>query len=50
MGEVENVVELDLILYCKVGSLPMTHLGMPLGASFKSTTIWNPIWRNSNVD
>lgn len=28
---------------CKVCSLPMSYLGMPLGASHKSITIWNPM-------
>ena len=31
------------ILGCRVGSLPMTYLGMPLGVSHKSSPIWNPI-------
>ena len=43
VGEVENIHELADPLYCKVGSLPMTYLGMPLGASSKSMAIWNPI-------
>ena len=30
------------ILGCKVGSLPIPYLGMPLGASYKSISIWNP--------
>lgn len=25
------------------GSLPVPYVGMPLGAPYKSTTIWNPI-------
>nr|XP_009587165.1 uncharacterized protein LOC104084912 [Nicotiana tomentosiformis] len=28
---------------CKVGSLPTTYLGLPLGASYKDTTVWNPV-------
>jgi hypothetical protein len=28
---------------CRIGSLPMTYLGMPLGASFKSISIWNVV-------
>ena len=31
------------ILQCKVGNLPMNYLGMPLGTSYKTTFIWNPI-------
>ena len=43
IGEVPNVHVLAKILRCRIGSLPMTYLGMPLGASHKSPTIWNPI-------
>ena len=31
------------ILGCRVGALLMTYLGMPLGASHKSPSIWNHI-------
>ena len=31
------------ILGCEVGTLPMSYLDMPLGASHKSPLIWNPI-------
>ena len=43
IGEVNNVHALAEILGCRIGTLPMTHLCMPLGASHKSPTIWNPI-------
>ena len=43
IGEVPNIHILADILGCQIGSLPMTYLGMPLGASHKSPTIWNPI-------
>ena len=43
IGEVPNAYALVEILGCRIGSLPMTHLGMPLGASHKSPTVWNPI-------
>ena len=43
IGEVPNIHVLSEILGCRIGSLPMTYLGMPLGASYKSHTIWNPI-------
>ena len=43
IGEVHNVHALVEILGCRIGFLPMTYLGMPLGASYKSFTIWNPI-------
>ena len=43
IGEVGNVDALARILCCKVGRLPMSYLGMPLGAYFKDASIWNPI-------
>ena len=43
IGEVNNVHALAEILGCNVGSLPMTYLGMSLGASHKSLSIWNSI-------
>ena len=38
-----NLAELASILHCRVGSLPMKYLEMPLGTSFKTASIWNPI-------
>ncbi|KAK9993732.1 hypothetical protein SO802_023435 [Lithocarpus litseifolius] len=43
IGEVVDVHVLAEILGCRVGSLPMSYLGMPLGASHNSPSIWNPI-------
>ena len=43
VGEVGNLDALAHILCCKVGCLPMSYLGMPLGAHFKDASIWNPI-------
>ena len=43
VGEVNNLNALANILQCRVGSLPMKYLGMPLGTSFKTVSIWNPI-------
>ena len=43
IGEVNDVHALVEILGCRVGALLMTYLGMPLGASHKSPSIWNPI-------
>ena len=42
-GGVNNLDALANILHCRVGSLPMKYLGMPLGTSFKKASIWNPI-------
>ena len=43
IGEVPNVHVLVEILGYRIGSLLMTYLGMPLGASHKSPTVWNLI-------
>ena len=43
VGEVGNIDDLASILNCRVGSLPMKYLGMPLGTPFKTASIWNPI-------
>lgn len=41
MGEVLEVEDLTDI--CKISTLPMKYLGLPLGARYKSKAIWNPI-------
>jgi len=43
MGAVEDVEGLALLLGCRVASLPMTYLGLPLGASYKSVSILNGV-------
>ncbi|KAL0011247.1 hypothetical protein SO802_006355 [Lithocarpus litseifolius] len=43
VGEVSNIDALANILSCRVGSMPMKYLGMPLGTLFKTASIWNPI-------
>lgn len=43
VGNVKNIEVFADIHGCKIGSLPMTYLGMPLGASFKEKSVWLPI-------
>jgi hypothetical protein len=43
IDKVSNVDELASILGCRVSSLPMKYLGLPLGASFKAKSIWDGI-------
>ena len=43
VGEVNNLDALANILQCRVDILPMKYLEMPLGTSFKTASIWNPI-------
>ena len=42
-GDVFNVEALAGILRCKVAMLPMTYLGLPLGATFKLKAIWTGV-------
>ena len=43
VGEVPNIEALAGILGCKTHTLPMTYLGLPLGAKYKAKAIWNSI-------
>ena len=43
VGRVENVEVLASELGCKVGSLPSTYLGLPLGAPHKSVAMWDGV-------
>jgi hypothetical protein len=40
---VDDVRELASILGCRVSSLPMKYLGLPLGAPFMAKSIWDDI-------
>jgi hypothetical protein len=43
IGEIEDVEGLAQLLGCRVASLPMTYLGLLLGASYKAVSIWNGV-------
>ncbi|RVW27259.1 hypothetical protein CK203_103088 [Vitis vinifera] len=43
IGEVPNLEEFAEVLGCKVGSLPSTYLGLPLGAPYKSSRAWEGV-------
>uniref|UniRef100_A0A2N9GI04 Bulb-type lectin domain-containing protein n=1 Tax=Fagus sylvatica TaxID=28930 RepID=A0A2N9GI04_FAGSY len=43
VGNVPHIGDLVEILGCKVSALPMTYLGLPLGARFNSVSIWDLI-------
>uniref|UniRef100_A0A2N9IHU7 Reverse transcriptase domain-containing protein n=1 Tax=Fagus sylvatica TaxID=28930 RepID=A0A2N9IHU7_FAGSY len=43
VGDVPHLEELVQLLGCKQSVLPMQYLGLPLGATFKETAIWNPV-------
>ena len=44
---VENLEKLALEFGCKVGALPSSYLGVPLGAPFKSMVVWDGIEERS---
>ena len=43
VGRVENIDDLAIDFGCRVGSLPSTYLGLPLGAPFKSVIVWDGV-------
>ena len=43
VGRVENLENLALEAGCKVGRLPSSYLGIPLGANHKSVAIWDGV-------
>jgi hypothetical protein len=43
VGDVGDVEGLARIHGCRVSSLPMKYLGLPLGVSYRATSIWNGI-------
>ena len=43
IGEVDDVHVLAEILGCRVGTLPMSYLCMPLGFRLTLLQFWNPI-------
>ena len=43
VGREHDIEDLALELGCKVGSLPSSYLGLPLGAPFKSEVVWDGV-------
>ena len=43
MGEVPYVKVLARFFGCAVDYLPSSYLGLPLGVSYKSKVVWDPI-------
>ena len=48
LGSVKNAEDLASEIVCKVGNLPSTYLGMPLGAPFKSMVAWDGVEERSH--
>ena len=43
IGRVDDVEALAVDLGCKVGNLPSTYLGLPLGVQYKPTGAWDGV-------
>ena len=43
VGDVSNMEEHAEVLGCKVGALPTTYLGLPLGAPYRSSRVWEGV-------
>jgi hypothetical protein len=43
IAEVGNIGNLTAYLGCRVASIPMKYLGLPLGAAYKDTSMWNGV-------
>ncbi|KAI8551239.1 hypothetical protein RHMOL_Rhmol06G0169400 [Rhododendron molle] len=43
VGPVGEIGALAQLLGCKVNLLPAVYLGLPLGSSYKSKTVWDPV-------
>ena len=43
VGKVENLNQLASELGCRVGSLPSSYLGLPLGSKLNSSRVWEGI-------
>ena len=43
VGEVEEILEMAVELGCKVGQLPSTYLGLPLGVPNKASCVWDGV-------
>ena len=43
VGQLDNIQILAGVLDCKIESLPIAYLGLPLGATFKEKAIWDSV-------
>uniref|UniRef100_A0A2N9GH27 Reverse transcriptase domain-containing protein n=1 Tax=Fagus sylvatica TaxID=28930 RepID=A0A2N9GH27_FAGSY len=43
VGIVDNMPFLANLLCCRIGTLPMMYLGMPMGAPYKGLSVWNSV-------
>ncbi len=43
VGVVDSMPSLANLICCRIGTLPMLYLGMPLGAPYKGLSVWNSV-------
>ena len=43
IGGVETLEDVASMMGCRIGKLPTSYLGLPLGASFKSPRVWDVV-------
>ncbi|RVW91841.1 hypothetical protein CK203_030130 [Vitis vinifera] len=43
VGRVDSLANIVSILGCRIGKLPSSYLGLPLGAPFKSSRVWDVV-------
>ncbi|KAF5183887.1 Line-1 retrotransposable element orf2 protein [Thalictrum thalictroides] len=48
VGDVENLQCISHVLGCDIDTLLCHYLGLPLGASYKSTVVWKPVIERIN--
>ena len=41
VGRVDSLENIVSVLRCRIGKLPSSYLGLPLGAPFKSSRVWD---------
>ena len=41
VGRVDSLEIIVSVLECRIGKLPSSYLGLPLGAPFKSSRVWD---------
>ena len=39
----ETLEDVASVMRCRVGKLPTSYLGLPLGATFKSPRVWDAV-------
>ncbi|RVW39742.1 hypothetical protein CK203_074683 [Vitis vinifera] len=43
VGRIDSLENIVLMMGCRVGKLPTSYLGLPLGAPFKSSRVWDVV-------